>query len=113
MCHRTPRCAAHVGDPSAESFDMSDDARGSAVFGHDVWQDPFSAKGMVGLLPDGLARPERVGVIVLASEFGLLSKANLRQRDRSAATERTYPAAPRTVRASTVTQRRRNHASLA
>src|SRR5690625_1077356 len=48
------------------------DGGDSAVFGHDVWQDPLSAKGMVGLLPDGLALPERLTGRELLTHVGLL-----------------------------------------
>lgn len=92
---------------------MSDDARGSAVFGHDVWQDPFSAKGMVGLLPDGLALPERVGVIVLVSVFALVPMTDPRQRARSAAAEPDHPVAARAVPAGAVANLRSNRAAVA
>ncbi|WP_407924530.1 ABC transporter ATP-binding protein [Catellatospora vulcania] len=36
------------------------DAGRSAVFGVDVWSDPVRAKALMGVLPDGLAMPERL-----------------------------------------------------
>jgi ABC-2 type transport system ATP-binding protein len=31
--------------------------RQATIFGHDVWHDPFAAKALVGVLPDGLSLP--------------------------------------------------------
>ncbi len=36
------------------------DAGRSEVFGVDVWSDPVRAKALMGVLPDGLAMPERL-----------------------------------------------------
>ena len=36
------------------------DSGRSAVFGVDVWSDPVRAKALMGVLPDGLAMPERL-----------------------------------------------------
>lgn len=44
----------------------------SRIFGHDVWQDPTQAKGLVGLLPDGLALPERLTGRELLTYVGLM-----------------------------------------
>ncbi|WP_086823708.1 ABC transporter ATP-binding protein [Allokutzneria sp. NRRL B-24872] len=42
------------------------------VFGVDVWQEPLRAKGMIGLLPDGLAMPERLTGREFLTYWGLL-----------------------------------------
>ncbi|MER7704033.1 ABC transporter ATP-binding protein [Kitasatospora sp. NPDC097605] len=39
---------------------MRPDAGRAEVFGVDVWADPLHAKALVGVLPDGLALPERL-----------------------------------------------------
>ena len=39
---------------------MRPDAGHSDVFGVDVWSDPERAKALMGVLPDGLAMPERL-----------------------------------------------------
>ncbi|SIO91004.1 ABC transporter ATP-binding protein [Nocardiopsis sp. JB363] len=36
------------------------DSGGARVFGADVWSDPVRAKSMIGVLPDGMAMPERL-----------------------------------------------------
>jgi len=36
------------------------DGGGARIFGIDVWADPVAAKQLVGVLPDGLALPERL-----------------------------------------------------
>ncbi|WP_184372625.1 ABC transporter ATP-binding protein [Nocardiopsis metallicus] len=36
------------------------DSGGARVFGADVWADPLRAKSMIGVLPDGMAMPERL-----------------------------------------------------
>lgn len=48
------------------------DAGRSAVFGVDVWQDPLAAKHLVGVLPDGLAFPERLTGRELLTYLGRL-----------------------------------------
>lgn len=53
------------------------------VFGHDVWGDPVGAKELVGVLPDGLALPERL----TGSEL-LTYTARLRGLDRVTAAHR-------------------------
>jgi ABC-2 type transport system ATP-binding protein len=46
---------------------------GSAqIFGADVWQDPEHAKTLVGVLPDGLAMPERLTGREVLTYLGLL-----------------------------------------
>ncbi|APA95520.1 ABC transporter ATP-binding protein [Nocardia seriolae] len=46
---------------------------GSArIFGNDVWSDPVRAKAVVGVLPDGLALPERLTGRELLNFTGLL-----------------------------------------
>ena len=42
------------------------------VFGHDVWRDPLGAKKLVGVLPDGLALPERLTGREFLTYLGLL-----------------------------------------
>ncbi|WP_414945618.1 ABC transporter ATP-binding protein [Amycolatopsis sp. cmx-11-32] len=42
------------------------------VFGHDVWRDPLGAKELVGVLPDGLALPERLTGREFLTYLGLL-----------------------------------------
>src|ERR1700722_10167288 len=32
----------------------------AAIFGQDVWRDPVAAKALIGVLPDGLALPDRL-----------------------------------------------------
>src|SRR6201991_1490977 len=47
--------------------------RGSArIFGIDVWADPVAAKSIVGVLPDGLALPERLTGRELLNYLGRL-----------------------------------------
>ncbi|WP_280376762.1 ABC transporter ATP-binding protein [Nocardia wallacei] len=48
------------------------DAGESRVFGFDVWADPVRAKAIVGVLPDGLALPERLTGRELLTYTGLL-----------------------------------------
>ena len=36
------------------------DAGSARIFGVDVWADPVAAKRLIGVLPDGLALPERL-----------------------------------------------------
>jgi ABC-2 type transport system ATP-binding protein len=42
------------------------------ILGHDVWRDPVRAKELVGVLPDGLALPERLTGRELLTYTGLL-----------------------------------------
>ena len=42
------------------------------IFGVDVWADPVAAKRLVGVLPDGLALPERLTGRELLTYLGLL-----------------------------------------
>lgn len=42
------------------------------VFGVDVWRDPAGAKAMLGVLPDGLAMPERLTGREVLTYLGLL-----------------------------------------
>ncbi len=42
------------------------------IFGVDVWSDPARAKGLLGVLPDGLSMPERLTGRELLSYLGLL-----------------------------------------
>ncbi|MTE15605.1 ABC transporter ATP-binding protein [Nocardia aurantiaca] len=42
------------------------------IFGHEVWADPVQAKTVVGVLPDGLALPERLTGRELLNFTGLL-----------------------------------------
>jgi ABC-2 type transport system ATP-binding protein len=48
------------------------DAGSAHIFGHDVWHDPVSAKALLGVLPDGLALPERLTGEELLTYSGLL-----------------------------------------
>src|ERR1700691_3753387 len=36
------------------------DSGTAAIFGRDVWADPVAAKALIGVLPDGLALPDRL-----------------------------------------------------
>ncbi|WP_417715028.1 ABC transporter ATP-binding protein [Pseudonocardia sp. GCM10023141] len=54
------------------------DAGTVRIFGHDVWADPVRAKALVGVLPDGLALPER-----LTGRELLTYTARLRGLDRA------------------------------
>ncbi|MFI5730818.1 ABC transporter ATP-binding protein [Kribbella sp. NPDC051587] len=42
------------------------------IFGVDVWADPLEAKGLVGVLPDGLGLPERLTGREVLTYLGLL-----------------------------------------
>ncbi|MDG6100902.1 ABC transporter ATP-binding protein [Dactylosporangium aurantiacum] len=44
----------------------------ATIFGADVWADPDRAKGLVGVLPDGLAMPERLTGREVLTYLGLL-----------------------------------------
>jgi ABC-2 type transport system ATP-binding protein len=44
----------------------------AAIFGHDMWKDPRSAKSLLGVLPDGLALPERLTGREMLTYLGLL-----------------------------------------
>ncbi|WP_433563338.1 ABC transporter ATP-binding protein [Nocardia sp. CA-151230] len=46
------------------------------IFGHEVWSDPVRAKTVVGVLPDGLALPERLTGRELLNFTGLLRGMN-------------------------------------
>jgi len=48
------------------------DAGPARVFGVDVWADPVAAKRLIGVLPDGLALPERLTGRELLTYLGLL-----------------------------------------
>ncbi|AHH21606.1 putative ABC transporter, ATP-binding protein [Nocardia nova SH22a] len=48
------------------------DAGQAHIFGADVWSDPLRAKAIVGVLPDGLAVPERLTGRELLTYTGLL-----------------------------------------
>ncbi|NUT44715.1 MAG: ABC transporter ATP-binding protein [Thermoactinospora sp.] len=48
------------------------DAGRSHVFGHDVWAAPDDAKALIGVLPDGLAMPERLTGREVLTYQGLL-----------------------------------------
>ncbi|ATL70799.1 ABC transporter ATP-binding protein [Nocardia terpenica] len=48
------------------------DAGQAHIFGVDVWSDPVRAKAIVGVLPDGLALPERLTGRELLTYTGLL-----------------------------------------
>ncbi|MEV4473055.1 ABC transporter ATP-binding protein [Nonomuraea salmonea] len=48
------------------------DAGGARIFGQDVWSEPERAKALVGVLPDGLAMPERLTGREVLTYLGLL-----------------------------------------
>ncbi|MFC4591183.1 ABC transporter ATP-binding protein [Sphaerisporangium corydalis] len=48
------------------------DAGGASIFGADVWKDPEHAKTLVGVLPDGLAMPERLTGREVLTYLGLM-----------------------------------------
>ncbi|MBE1455963.1 ABC-2 type transport system ATP-binding protein [Nocardiopsis terrae] len=48
------------------------DGGGARVFGTDVWADPLKAKSMIGVLPDGMALPERLTGRELLTYLGRL-----------------------------------------
>jgi ABC-2 type transport system ATP-binding protein len=48
------------------------DAGTARIFGVDVWRDPVRAKALIGVLPDGLALPERLTGRELLTYLGLL-----------------------------------------
>ena len=59
------------------------DAGIAKIFGVDVWADPVEARALVGVLPDGLALPER-----LTGRELLVYLARLRGMDRATAGDR-------------------------
>ncbi|MGW4792264.1 ABC transporter ATP-binding protein, partial [Nonomuraea sp. NPDC004297] len=48
------------------------DAGSARIFGADVWTDPAKAKQLVGVLPDGMAMPERLTGREVLTYLGLL-----------------------------------------
>jgi ABC-2 type transport system ATP-binding protein len=42
------------------------------IFGHDVWADPVGAKALIGVLPDGMALPDRLTGREILRYLGLL-----------------------------------------
>ncbi|MFC7533512.1 ABC transporter ATP-binding protein [Actinoplanes sp. GCM10030250] len=48
------------------------DAGRAEIFGVDVWSDPVRAKGLIGVLPDGLGMPERLTGREVLTYLGLL-----------------------------------------
>ncbi|WP_043640727.1 ABC transporter ATP-binding protein [Nonomuraea candida] len=48
------------------------DAGTARIFGSDVWADPATAKQLVGVLPDGMAMPERLTGREVLTYLGLL-----------------------------------------
>jgi ABC-2 type transport system ATP-binding protein len=48
------------------------DAGRAEIFGVDVWRDPVRAKGLIGVLPDGNALPERLTGREVLTYLGLL-----------------------------------------
>jgi ABC-2 type transport system ATP-binding protein len=48
------------------------DAGRALIFGRDVWADPIAARALVGVLPDGLALPERLTGRELLTYLGRL-----------------------------------------
>jgi ABC-2 type transport system ATP-binding protein len=60
------------------------DAGSARIFGADVWTDPVRAKALIGVLPDGMALPERLTGQELLTYLGLL-----RGMDKQTVTTRT------------------------
>jgi ABC-2 type transport system ATP-binding protein len=60
------------------------DGGSARVFGVDVWADPVEAKRLIGVLPDGLALPERLTGRELLTYLG-----QLRGLDRATVAQRT------------------------
>src|SRR5580693_8500535 len=59
------------------------DAGTVTIFGRDVWSDPVAAKALIGVLPDGLALPDRLTGREVLTYLGLLrgmSRAVVDQR---------------------------------
>ena len=48
------------------------DGGSARIFGRDVWADPVEAKALVGVLPDGMAMPERLTGREMLTYLGLL-----------------------------------------
>ncbi|HEY1622283.1 MAG TPA: ABC transporter ATP-binding protein [Streptosporangiaceae bacterium] len=48
------------------------DAGTVRIFGHDVWADPVGAKTLIGVLPDGMALPDRLTGREILRYLGLL-----------------------------------------
>ena len=48
------------------------DSGTAAIFGRDVWADPVAAKALIGVLPDGLALPDRLSGREILLYLGLL-----------------------------------------
>jgi ABC-2 type transport system ATP-binding protein len=44
----------------------------ATIFGHDVWEDPIRAKELIGVLPDGMALPDRLTGREVLTYLGLL-----------------------------------------
>ena len=60
------------------------------IFGRDVWADPVAAKALIGVLPDGLALPDRLSGREILLYLGLLLDEPFEAVDPvSAATVRT------------------------
>jgi ABC-2 type transport system ATP-binding protein len=63
---------------------LQPDAGSAAVFGVDVWADPVAAKRLLGVLPDGMALPERLTGRELLTYLGLLRGIDRPTVDRRA-----------------------------
>ena len=61
------------------------DAGTARVFGVDVWSDPVDAKALLGVLPDGLALPERLTGREVLTFLGLLRGLDEASVERRAA----------------------------
>ncbi|MCQ9177706.1 ABC transporter ATP-binding protein [Streptomyces sp. IBSBF 2953] len=48
------------------------DGGSARIFGHDVWSDPVAAKSLIGVLPDGMALPDRLTGREVLTYLGLL-----------------------------------------
>jgi ABC-2 type transport system ATP-binding protein len=67
------------------------------IFGHDVWADPVAAKALIGVLPDGMALPDRLSGREILLYLGLLHNPRLLLLDEPF--EAVDPVSAATVRA--------------
>ena len=58
------------------------DEGAARIFGVDVWSDPVGAKALIGVLPDGLAMPERLTGREVLTYLGLLRGMDVETVDR-------------------------------
>jgi ABC-2 type transport system ATP-binding protein len=67
------------------------------IFGRDVWADPVAAKALIGVLPDGMALPDRLSGREILLYLGLLHNPRLLLLDEPF--EAVDPVSAATVRA--------------